>query len=170
MTTEPGGHDVHVRQDRVPNVGPRFDIPLPDGTSLAIVVDEHTGDRQLHVLARDEDEPRASASLPEAHAVTVATLLSGVRVVFDSEPEVEPAAGVHVETVIIGAGSPAVGVPVAELQLPAPEEARVLAVIRDDTPELLEDDATRPFQPGDRLVLAGHPPALAQLRTFLAGG
>jgi hypothetical protein len=42
-------------------------------------------------------------------------------------------------------------------------------VVRDDTPELLEDDVDRPCQPGDRLVLAGRPAPLENLRRYLAG-
>jgi K+/H+ antiporter YhaU regulatory subunit KhtT len=162
-------HEVHVRQERLPGFGQLFQMAAPDGSALTVVAEDHTGRRELHVLVPGADEPSARVELPEAHAVTLATLLSGVRVVFDSEPEVDPADGVHVETFVIGAGSPAVGQAVHEIHLPAPEDARILAVIRDDTPALVEDDADRPCEPGDRLVLAGHPSPLAQLRAFLAG-
>ena len=73
------------------------------------------------------------------------------------------------ETLTVPAGSPAVGRRLADIDLPDPEGARVLAVIRDDTPELLEDDPDRPVQPGDRLVLVGRPGPRAELRSQLGG-
>lgn len=162
-------HEVHVRQERVPGLGQLFQLAAPDGSAITVVAEDSTGRRELLVRAPGADEPSARVELPEAHAVTLATLLSGVRVVFESEPEVDPADGVHVETFVIGAGSPAVGRMVHEIQIPAPDHARILAVIRDDTPALVEDDAERPCEPGDRLVLAGRPAPLAELRSFLAG-
>jgi Trk K+ transport system NAD-binding subunit len=90
-------------------------------------------------------------------------------VVLESRPTDVPATGVHVETVTISAASPAVGRPVDQLERPDPDAATVLAVIRDDTPELVEEDAGRPCRPGDRLVIAGHPGALRELRDHLVG-
>lgn len=136
---------------------------------MSVVVDAHSDDRELTVVEPGRDEPTVSIRLGEAQAVTLATLLSGARFVFDDGPPQEPVSGVHVQTVVVGAASPAVGRMVADIAAPDPEQARVLAVIRDDTPDLLEDDTARPCQPGDRLVLAGRPGPLDELRRFLTG-
>ena len=48
-------------------------------------------------------------------------------------------------------------------------EAAVLAVIRDETPELVDDETTRPSQPGDRVVIAARRQHLATVVRQLAG-
>lgn len=161
--------EVHVRRYHVPGGAHVFQLQLPDGVVLAIVVDRYAGTRELDVFGPDEDEAQIRLRLPEEYAVTLATLLSGVNVVFDSQPETTPTGGVHVETIVLGAGSPAVGRAIGHLDVPAPDQARVLAVIRDDTPDIVEEDRDRPCQPGDRLVLVGHPAPLDHLRRYLAG-
>jgi TrkA domain protein len=161
--------EVHVREERLPGVGQVFHLPLDDGATVSVVVDDRSTDREIDLLPAGADEPAARIHLTEAQAVTLATLLTGVRVVFESQPAAEPATGVHVETIVLSAASPAVGSTMHDLALPDPDAARVLAVIRDDTPELLEEDRDRPCQPGDRLVLAGRPQAIQDLRRHLAG-
>lgn len=69
----------------------------------------------------------------------------------------------------VGPVSPLVGQRISEVALPDPEQARIVAIIRDDTPELFEDDAVRPCAVGDRVVTAGRPDALRELRRFLLG-
>jgi K+/H+ antiporter YhaU regulatory subunit KhtT len=161
--------DVNVREQRIPGVGRLYQLPLGDGWMVSVVVDARSGERELDITSPEHDRPDLKVHLSEAHAVTLAALLSGVRFVFESEPQHAPAGGVHVETVVIGAGSPAAGRTVDEIEVPDAEAARVLAVIRDDTPDLIEDDTTRVCQPGDRLVLAGRPVPLEELRSYLAG-
>lgn len=160
-------HEVHVRDRRLPGFGHLFEIPLPDGSIVSVVSNDHTDDRELLLLEPGEDEPDARVTLPSAHAETLGALLSGMRLVFDRDDQ--PRAGVQVTTVPISAGSPASGHLVRNISVPAPDEACILAVIRDDTPELVEDDDDRPCQPGDRLVLAGHSKAIEELRRFLVG-
>ena len=159
--------EVHVRDRRIPGTGHLFEIPLPDGSIVSVVLEDDSNDTELHLLAPDEDEPRARIRLPAAHAKTLGALLSGMRLTFDQDEQ--PRVGVQVSTVLIGAGSPAAGHRVRHIPVPAPDEARVLAVIRDDTPEIVEDASDRPCQPGDRLVLAGHPRGIEDLRRFLSG-
>jgi K+/H+ antiporter YhaU regulatory subunit KhtT len=163
---------VHIREHAVPGVGRAYEMPVEGGLVLSLVVDARTAERTLSVLRPGEDEPAVVVHLDESRALALSTLMAGMRV------EVEPSApreAVQVDTVVIGAGSPASGRTVAELDatgeggLPDPGDARVIAVIRDDTPELLEDDPHRPCQPGDRLVLAGRPGPLAELRRWLVG-
>jgi TrkA domain protein len=161
--------EVHVREQKIHGVGQLFQLPLDDGWTISVIVHARTGERELDVLSPGEDDADVKVHLTEAHAITLATLLSGVRFVFEDRPEPKPADGVHVETVVIGAGSPAVGRTIQELPLPSPEDARIIAVIRDDTPQLIEDDLARACLPGDRLVVAGRPGTLEELRSFLAG-
>ena len=52
---------------------------------------------------------------------------------------------------------------------PIPIRHAVIAVIRDDTADLIEDDPDRPCQAGDRLVLVGRPGSMTVLVQHLIG-
>jgi len=163
---------VHLREHVIPGVGRVYEMPLEGGQLLSVVIDARTGERALSVLRPGEDEPVAVVRLDENQALTLSTLIAGLRIEVEATA---PREAVQVDTVVIGAGSPAAGRTLTELeashagQPPDPADARVIAVIRDDTPELLEDDPHRPCQPGDRLVLAGRPGRLDDLRRWLVG-
>lgn len=45
----------------------------------------------------------------------------------------------------------------------------LLSSIRDETPELVEDEQTRPCQPGDRIVIAARRQHVAAVVRHLAG-
>ena len=166
MTDIPG-ENIRIRRQRVPGRGSRYDIPLQDGHQLVVVTAATTTEAtQLHVLASPGDEePAASVELTPGEATTVATLLSNLRIVVDDTPE--PDHGVRVETMTIGGASQTVGKRLDELPIADPEDARILAVIRDDTPELVEADTTQACRPGDRPVVAGRPLHIDSLRRYL---
>lgn len=163
---------VHIREHPVPGVGRAYEMPVGDGCVLTLGIDARTGERTLSALRHGEDEPALVLRLDEAQALTLATLMGGVRVEVEATA---PRDAVQIDTVVVGAGSPVAGRTLAELELattpglPDPDDARIIAVIRDDTPELFEADPARPCRPGDRLVLAGRPAALDQLRHWLVG-
>lgn len=164
--TEP---EVRVTDRRLPGGGHLFEVPLPDGAVVSVVVRGGTDDRELHLLEPGQDETGTRLQLPHPYAETIGALLSGMRLVFDEDVDPDTRTGVQVRTMIIGPASPATGHTIADIELPAPDDARILAVIRDDTPALIEEDNARVCQPGDRLVLAGRPRSIDELRRFLAG-
>jgi Trk K+ transport system NAD-binding subunit len=163
---------VHVRENAVPGPGRAYEMPLDDGRVLVLAIDGRTGARTISVLSPGRDEPDVAVELDDARAVTVAALIGADWM--QVEPD-EQSPGARVETITIRAGSAAVGLTLEQLEeaghpgLPDPDAARVLAVIRDDTPELIEDDPARPCRPGDRLVIAGHPGPIHTLRHRLTG-
>lgn len=99
--------EVHVRDRRIPGFGHLFELPLPDGSIVSVVSQDRTDDREMHLPTPDDDEPQVRVALPGAHAETLASLLSGMRVFFDRDDQ--PWMGVQVTTVPISAGSPASG-------------------------------------------------------------
>jgi Trk K+ transport system NAD-binding subunit len=60
-----------------------------------------------------------------------------------------------------------IGRTVADIDLGGQGRAEVLALIRDSTPELVEDPATRTCQVGDRLVIAANRDHIAALTHLL---
>jgi K+/H+ antiporter YhaU regulatory subunit KhtT len=160
--------DVHVTEHPVPGPGQLFHLELSDGSVVALVV-EPSGRRELSITLTGEDEVSRAVALTEAEALALGALLSGVHFVIERRTESLAVDAVDVRTMTVGRRSPAVGRRLAELDVPNREAADVIAVVRDDTPELIEDDKVRVCEPGDRLVLIGRPAALEQLCRFLAG-
>ena len=74
-----------------------------------------------------------------------------------------------IETVTLGPSSPAIGRPMEDVALTGDDQAAVLAVIRDDTPELVEQEEGRRCQPGDRVVIAVRRERLSDVVDQLVG-
>jgi K+/H+ antiporter YhaU regulatory subunit KhtT len=163
---------IHVRENAFPGTGRAYEMLLEDGRMLVLAIDGRTEVRTISVLSPGRDEPDVSVELDDARALTAAALIGSDWL--QTEPS-DHIPGARVETVTVREGSVAVGMTLEQLEdaehpeLPDPNAARVLAVIRDDTPELVEDDPSRPCRPGDRLVIAGHPGPLVALRHRLDG-
>jgi K+/H+ antiporter YhaU regulatory subunit KhtT len=161
--------DIHIREYRLPGVGHRYELGLPRGRRLIVVVQDR-GRRDLGLVSGAADVPDVIVSLTADQAVAVAALLTGARFSIGST-EVDPvdAGDVAIETVTLRASSPAVGRPTAEIRLFEDGEAAVLAVIRDDTPQLIEHHEARLCQPGDRLVIAARRDRISAVVEQLAG-
>jgi TrkA domain protein len=163
-----GAEDVHIREHALPGIGRRFDLDVGDGLTL-VVVTRRDGSRDIAVRERDADEPRRSVHLRREQAVAIGSLLLGARFSMEDPGGEDDQPGVDVATVVLGDASPAVGQLPGEVDLPRGAEAAVVAVARDDTPQLLEDDRIRLLEPGDRLVVAARPEHLDEVLHHLAG-
>jgi K+/H+ antiporter YhaU regulatory subunit KhtT len=160
--------DVRVREQLLPGIGHRYEVLL-DHHRIVVVV-QRDGRRELAIV-RGTDDTAVATSLSQDQAIAVAAILTGARFSIDTtdDPEVE-ADEVDVRTVVVSAGSPAVGRTAGEVPLPAGAHAEILAVIRDETPELVEDDTQGPIQAGDRLVVAARREQLDAVLHHVAGG
>ena len=162
--------DIHIREQRLPGIGHRYELNVDAGRKLTVVV-QHGGRREIGLVSPLAEEPDAVVSLSEEQAVALAALLSGARFSIESTTDHQiDCDEVVVETVTLGPASPAVGRPVDDIRLLGDTEAAVLAVIRDEAPELVvEDETTRPSQPGDRVVIAVRRQHLAEVVRQLVG-
>lgn len=161
--------DLHVREHRLPGIGNRYDIALGRGQRLVIVV-QHDGGRSIGVMDEYADEPSITIRLAQEQAVAVAALLTGARFTLDTSADQEVTADeVEIDTVALGPDSPAVGSLMRDIALPADSDAAVLAIIRDETPELVEDEEHTPVRPGDRLVVAARRDRIGTVVRHLSG-
>jgi Trk K+ transport system NAD-binding subunit len=102
--------------------------------------------------------------------VALAALLSGARFAIDTtEDDRIDADEMVVETVVLGESSPAVGHRAGEIPFPDDPHAAVLAVISDQTPEIVEHEVDRPFRPGDRVVVAARRQHIVAVARRLTG-
>jgi K+/H+ antiporter YhaU regulatory subunit KhtT len=171
MTATPfHDHEVHVREQPLPGNARLFHLTLPDGTLLTISTDNEKPGRTFSITPPEKTEAAATVELSDAEATTLAALLSGIRfVIRKPDDEQQPLDAANLRTITLPAGSPAIGHRLHDLEMPDPERARVIAVIRDDTDDLIETDEDRPCSPGDRLVLIGRPGAIDALARHLLG-
>ncbi len=167
MATHSPEDEVHVREHPFPGSGRVWTVTLATGLQLTIGADADGTRRHLAVTQPGEDEPAVATDMTGVESTTVAALLSGIR--FVVQDDAVPVNAANLRTVALPAGVWAVGRRLDELVGPEPDEARVIAVIRDDTPDLLEDDPERPCEPGDRLVLVGRPGSMKALVEHLLG-
>lgn len=161
--------DIQIREQRLPGIGHRYELLVDRRRSLMVVVQDG-GRRELGVVSDGAEEADVVVSLTQAQAVALAALLTGARFSIDTTGGDRIDAGeVAIETVTLRPSSPAVGRPMGEIRLVGNREAAVLAVIRDDTPELIEHEEGRPCQPGDRVVIAARRDRLRAVVEQLAG-
>ena len=161
--------DVRIREQRLPGLGHRYELLLESGRRLVVVL-QRDGRREIGLAALEGDEPNAVASLSSDQAVAVAAILTGARFSIDTSEDDQIAAGkVAVETITLGEHSPAVGRLLRDVPLATDSEATILAIIREETPELVEDEATQPCLAGDRVVVAARRERLADVVRQLLG-
>jgi len=159
--------EINVREYALPGPARFFELVLSGGTVLQVFTESGSSDSHLAVLPPEADTPVVSLRLTKAEAITLSSLMSGVRYIVHAEAASAPAGAAGPSTVTVRASSPAVGRLIHEIEVPEPEQARVIAVIRDDTAQLLEGAHERRCEAGDRLVVVGRPDALARLVLYL---
>lgn len=158
--------EARVREYPLPGNRRLLSLMLPNGHTVTVASEPDKAALDLSVTQAGQDAALVTVRMSDVEATTLAALLSGIRLISASvsDPEDDET---DLRTVRLPLGSAAVGRRLHELELPAPDLARVIGVIRDDTPELLEEDPDRPCQPGDRLVLVGRPTAMGDLVSAL---
>lgn len=159
---------IQIREQPLPGIGHRYDIGLGRNQHLTVIV-RRDGGREVGIGSDDADAPDASAALDQAQAVAVAAILAGARFSITTDDPRAESDAVRVETVILTENSPAIGYVAADIPLLHNSDASVLAVIRDETPELLEDVSRQPCRPGDRVVVAARQARLSDVAEDLAG-
>ena len=169
MTQPEHTTEVHVREHPLPGAARLFHLTLSDDHVVSVMAAAETDRRQLSVSLPHADEPVVVLDCSGPEASTIASLLTGIRFVVAEADDSQPDDAAALRTITLPAGSPAIGLRLHDLVVPNPELARVIAVIRDDTADLIETDVDRPCQPGDRLVLIGRPSAMGALVRSLVG-
>ena len=169
MSTPFHDHEVHVREHPLPGNARMFCMTLADGSIVTLSTTSESTDRVLEVTPPDSDESVVAVHFNAPESTTLAALLSGIRFVVRTPDEAQPVDAANLRTVTLRAGSPAVGRRLHDLEIPDSIDAQVIAVIRDDTDDLIETDPDRPCQPGDRLVVVGRPGSMSDMVRRLTG-
>ena len=169
MNTPLHDQEVHVREYPLPGNARMFCMTLASGSIVTLTTSGESMARTLEVTPPNSDESVVAVHFTAAESTTLAAVLSGIRVVSEQPDEHQPVDAANLRTVTLPAGSPAVGKRLHDLDVPNSVDARVIAVIRDDTDDLIETDPERPCQAGDRLVVVGRPGSMSALVQRLTG-
>lgn len=169
MNTAFHDHEVHVREVPLPGNARLFNITLADGSMVTLSTRADSSDRTLEVTPPGADESVIGVRFSAAESTTLAALLSGIRFVISEPADAQAVDAANLRTVTLRAGSPAVGRRLHDLEVVDSADARVIAVIRDDTDDLLETDPERPCEVGDRLVIVGRPGSMSDIVLRLTG-
>jgi K+/H+ antiporter YhaU regulatory subunit KhtT len=162
-------HEVHVREHPLPGNARLFSLTLADGSILTLSTSGESTDRTLEVTLPGCDESAVTVRFNAAESTTLAALLSGIRFVIEQPEEHQPVDAANLRTVTLPAGSPAIGRRLHDLDVADSADAQVIAVIRDDTDDLIETDPDRPCEAGDRLVIVGRPGSMSRMVQRLTG-
>ena len=146
-----------------------FNMTLSDGWIITLSTSGDSTDRVLEATPPDSDESVMAVRFTAPESTTLAALLSGIRFVIEQPDDTQPVDAANLRTVTLRAGSPVVGQRLHDLEIPESIDAQVIAVIRDDTDDLIEGDPERPGQPGARLVIVGRPGSMSRMVRLLTG-
>ena len=169
MNTPLHDQEVHVREYPLPGNARMFCMTLASGSIVTLTTSGESMARTLEVTPPNSDESVVAVHFTAAESTTLAAVLSGIRFVIEQPDEHQPVDAANLRTVTLPAVSPAVGKRLHDLDVPNSVDARVIAVIRDDTDDLIETDPERPCQAGDRLVVVGRPGSMSALVQRLTG-
>ncbi|MFN3258574.1 MAG: cation:proton antiporter regulatory subunit [Ilumatobacter sp.] len=159
--------EVHVREHPMPGSARLFSLTLGDGSVVTVSTPADSMNRTLQVTPPASDESMLTLRFNAAESTTLAALLSGIRFVVEQPAERQPVDAANLRTVTLPAGAPAIGKRLHDLE--SSDDAMVIAVIRDDTDDLIEKDPDRPCEAGDRLVVVGRPGSMSRAIQFLTG-
>jgi len=158
--------NINVREQPLPGIGQRYEIELGAGRSF-VVIAGRDGSRAIGVNDSGGDE-LVTFTLTADQAVMIGALLLGARFAIDTGGDPATDEIVVVETVAVTDDAPSIGRRPSALFAAHRDDAAVLGVIRDDTPQVVEDDADAPIAPGDRIAIAvrrGRVPDITRLVT-----
>ncbi|WP_040494072.1 hypothetical protein [Ilumatobacter nonamiensis] len=148
-------NSINVYEQPLPGLGQRFELQLDENHVLGMVA-LRNGRRQLTRRSVGDDDAATLIDLDRDQAVTIGALLLGAQFSVTSPDDTVPADQVIVQTITVADGAPAIGRSARETLGEFGSDVAVLAVIRDQTAEIVEHDPDLALCAGDRVAIAAH--------------
>lgn len=146
-------NSINVYEQALPGLGQRFELQLDEDHVLGMVA-LRNGRRQLMLRLVGKDDAAMLIDLDRDQAVTIGALLLGAQFSVTSPVDTVRADQVIVETIAIADDAPAIGKSAREALSGLGSDVAVLAVIRDQTVEIVEHDPDLALSAGDRVAIA----------------
>lgn len=144
---------INVYEQPLPGLGQRFDLELDQHHTVTVIA-LRDGRRQLSHHATGEDTPHALIDLDRDQATTVGALLLGAQFSIDTAAGAEHNDRVVVDTITVAHDAPAIDKTPSDALHEFGSHVVVLAVIRDQTPDIIEHDPQLALGEGDRVAVA----------------
>jgi TrkA domain protein len=170
-----GDHDtgqdntgIEVEEVKLPGVGVRHDFQTRSGRRVGVV--SHRGGRHELLIydVRDPDSCSEVVQLATDEADTLAELLGAPRIVERLASIRDQVAGLLVEQLPIGSGSPYAGRTLRETQARTRTGASIVAVLRGDQTVASPSPEFR-FERGDSVVVVGTREGIQAVARILEG-
>lgn len=146
-------NSINVYEQPLPGLGQQFELHIDDRRTLCVIA-LRDGRRQLARRSNGEETTDMLIDLDRDQAATVGALLLGAQFSIAASVDMEPADQVIVDTITIPHDSPAIGKSAVEALGEFARDVVVLAVIRDDTRDIVENDPDLALGGGDRVAIA----------------
>ncbi len=159
---------ISIREQRLPGIGQRYEMDL-DETRRLVVITTPDGGRSIGFADGDRDEVPAMG-LTREQATMLGALLLGAHFSIDvrDDPAID-ADTVLVDTITVPDGAPSIGRRPSDILHSTTDDALILGVIRDRTPDVLEPDRDPPLDAGDRVAIASRADLIEAARRLLTG-
>jgi K+/H+ antiporter YhaU regulatory subunit KhtT len=146
-------NSINVYEQPLPGLGQQFELHIDDRHILCVIA-LRDGRRQLAQRLAGEDATNMLIDLDRDQAATVGALLLGAQFTIAAAVDAEPDDQVIVDTITIPHESPAIGRSAVEFLGEFADDVVVLAVIRDHTRDIVENDPDLALGDGDRVAIA----------------
>ena len=160
-------HDSLTECD-LPGIGRKYTFTAPSGERLAIVVHQ-TGMRELYIFPPGAEEPCATIAFEDDEARQIGAIIGGSyykpKVLEDLEVNLR---GIAIEWFRIGAGAPARGKSIGELQIRKRTGVSIIDIIREGQ-SLPNPGPDTVLLDGDTLVVAAKHGQLTAFKTLITG-
>lgn len=157
-----------VREQNLPGIGRRYEVSGIEGGS-AVVVIHHSGRRDLYLIPRGSEEPKATLTLTDSQSRTLGAILGGAYFTPAVVEEMEAVIGeLLIDWVTVQPESPGAGRSIANLEIRQRTRMTVAALSRESQ-TIIAPDPAEVLQVGDRLVIIGRREDLAGFITHVIG-
>src|SRR5262245_52824595 len=158
-----------VVEQELPGIGMRYTLDALEGGTLSVTV-HHSGRRDVYVLDKKRDDPRAAVTLTDAQARTLGAVLGGAYFRPAIVDDIEAVVGtLLIDWVTVGEKSPAVGRSIADLEIRRRTKMTVAAILRGDGEPIVAPEPHELLHAGDRLVVIGRQEDLATFIRHVVG-
>ena len=158
---------VDLRESRLPGVGTKFTFRTVHGVRVTVI--QHlSGEREVYVQGRNDEEPAMALELNDEEARQLATVLGGTYERPKIVDDLELALGeLQIEWLPVPDGSWAIGRSLGDCAFRRRTGSTVIAILREPEPVsgAQPDDVV---EAGDTLVVVGKVAHVAALRRLLA--
>ncbi len=154
---------MELRETPLPGFGKKYTLTLSTGEKITLVIYQ-SGQRELYLTEKDEEDPVCSVRLTDEEARELAFILGGVRYQpLPSEKMSLIFRELVVEWVHVEANCPMAHQTLADLAVRRVTGASVIAILRGETIIPTPDPYHEVVRPGDTLVVVGTRPQIEKL-------